>query len=103
MRITIKLGGPLRDKVPCDPAGEIRLDLPEGTWLSQALRPLGLNAREVSILLLNGRPLSEDKVLTSGDRLALFHPCQAFTTISCLTYCGPAAEKILGYDFKEDA
>ena len=103
MRITIKLGGPLRDKVPCDAAGEIGLDLPEGTWLSQALRPLGLNAQDVAILLLNGRPLSEDKVLTGGDRLALFHPCQAFTTISCLTYCGPAAAKILGCEIPGDA
>ena len=84
MIITVKLGGPLREKVPDHVGGELSLRLKQGAWVSEAVLSLGLEAEDVAVLLLNGQSLMVDKVLTTGDRLSIFPKCQAFSTISGL-------------------
>ena len=101
MVVTVKLGGPLREKLPGHVAGELSLELEQGAWVSQAIHSLGVGADDVAIMMLHGRSLSADKVLTAGDRLALFSRSQAFSTIAVMNYYNPLAGKILNKNPKK--
>ena len=89
MQITVKLGGPLRKKVGGHEKGELPLEIKGETWVSDVLDRLGLDAEEVAVLMLNGRPLSQDKVLCQGDRLALFPKAMAFNTMTAVSFYNP--------------
>jgi sulfur carrier protein ThiS len=77
MLISIKLAGPLRKEVQGHDKGELGLELPEGTKVSGAVESLGI-AERVRMLLLNGRPLLDDRELVEGDRLFLLPPELAY-------------------------
>jgi|GEM_PF-1850448 sulfur carrier protein ThiS len=74
MRVTVKVGGPLRRVVKDLSGGERELELPAGATVSQALAALGLDWEAVRTIMLNGRPVKRDRALAAGDRLALFPP-----------------------------
>ncbi len=72
MVVSVKICGSLRKKVAGHIDGELRLELGQGTMVSQVLDELGLGWAEARVILVNGRPLTGDRVLEAGDRLALF-------------------------------
>ncbi len=101
MVITVKLGGSLRERAPGHVGGELSLELEQGAWVSEAVRSLGFGADDVALLMLNGVSLTEDKVLTAGDRLALFPKSQAFVAIGLVNLYHPAVGLILRDDTKK--
>ena len=60
MIVSIKLGGPLRERVQGHERGEMALELPPGACASDALAALGLEGDVVRVLMLNGRPAMWD-------------------------------------------
>jgi len=88
MRITVKLAGPLRKKVTGLTAGQKELELAEGTTVSQAVESLGLGD-SVRMLLLNGRPILQDRALGEGDRLFLMPPELAYNMYVATGFLSP--------------
>jgi hypothetical protein len=86
MTVTIKLGGPLRDKVSGHVDGLLRLDMPDGSRVSDCLRALHLEVGAVRVIMLGGRPVAGDVVLSDGDRLALFPPELAYNTYVAVNF-----------------
>ena len=93
MKITVKLGGPLRKKIEGHVGGELILDLAEGARVSTALDALGLPHEEVRVLMLNGLAIPGDVELKDGDRLGLFPKEQAFNVITAVSFFNPLARK----------
>ncbi len=90
MLISIKLAGPLRKEVQGHKKGELELELPEGTKVSGAVVALGIKDR-VRMLLLNGRPLLDDRELVEGDRLFLLPPELAYNMYVATGFLSPMA------------
>ncbi len=86
MTVRIKLGGPLRERVSGHIDGEMDLDLPEGSRVSDALAALGLSLDQVRVMMLGGRPVTDDVELRQGDRLALFPPELAFNMYVAINF-----------------
>ncbi|MEW6262906.1 MAG: MoaD/ThiS family protein [Thermodesulfobacteriota bacterium] len=93
MKITIKMGGPLRKRIPGHVAGELILDLSDEANVSDALTALGLEPDEVRVIMKNGRAIHSDESLADGDRLGLFSREQAFNTITAISFFNPLARK----------
>lgn len=76
MRITVKLGSTLREKVPKFKDGEGIIELTDDrpVTVEDALSALGLRAEEVKLIYRNFRLVSPSAPLRDGDRLALFPP-----------------------------
>lgn len=89
MQISIKLGGPLRQRVEGHHRGEMSLEITPGTLVSHVLRRLGLDGDVVRVLMLNGRPLAKDKELQDGDRLALFPRELAYNLYAAINFFNP--------------
>lgn len=70
MELEIKCYATLARHLP--PGG--KLELPEGSTVSQAIAILGIDPEEVKIIFLNGIHASEKSILEPGDRLGLFPP-----------------------------
>jgi molybdopterin converting factor small subunit len=51
-----------------------KLDLSEGTTVGEALKQLGIDTREVAILLVNGHHATEHDTLAPDGVMALFPP-----------------------------
>jgi len=99
MKITVKLGGPLRQRVAGHQAGELALELPAGARVSGALKALGLMGDVVRVLMLNGRPIRYDQELNEGDRLGLWPRELAFNMYVATNFFNPLArEEIEGKD-----
>ncbi len=92
MLISIKLAGPLRKEVEGHDKGELNLELPQGTTVSGAVEALGIKER-VRMLLLNGRPLWEDRELVEGDRLFLMPPELAYNMYVATGFLSPMARE----------
>jgi sulfur carrier protein ThiS len=92
MRITVKLAGPLRKEVEGLRQGELELELAAGSTVGQAVERLGLGSR-VRMLLLNGRPLLEDRELAPGDRLFLMPPELAYNMYVATGFLAPGARE----------
>lgn len=88
MFISIKLAGPLRKEVQGHEQGELSLELPQGTKVSGAVEALGIKDR-VRMLLLNGRPLLDDRELVEGDRLFLLPPELAYNMYVATGFLSP--------------
>jgi len=71
MNILVKLGAGLRGRISGHNRGELQLSLPAGRSVYQALDRLGLDLKQVRTIMVNGRPLKQDRPLQAGDRLAL--------------------------------
>lgn len=91
MRITVKLGGSLRQRVAGHQAGELELALPEGARVSQALKALGLVGDVVRVLMVNGRPIRDDQEMREGDRLGLWPRELAFNMYVATNFFNPLA------------
>lgn len=98
MQITVKLGGPLRQRVEGHHHGEMSLELEAGTLVSQVLERLGLDGDVVRVLMLNGRPLAEDKELKDGDRLALFPRELAYNLYAAINFFNPLSRPGSSHD-----
>ena len=51
-----------------------KLDLPEGITVGEILKQLGIEPKEVAIVLVNGRDVTEHGTLRPDDVMALFPP-----------------------------
>ena len=94
MRLTVKIGGPLRKRLEGrHESGQIILEMPEGSRVSDVLAELGLFGDVVRVLMVNGRPIKEDIVLHDGDRLGLFPRELAFNVCTAISFFNPLARK----------
>ena len=75
MKIKVKAFAHMKDSLEkLAPEGE--LDVPEGATVGTVLHALNLLAYPLKIVLVNGRPRSEDYRLRPGDDLVLFPPLE---------------------------
>jgi len=75
MPLQIVLNATLRPYVyGYDPYKGISLKVPSGTAVSQVIVQLGLPAKEVTLIMVDGRRREADFVLQGGERLGLFPP-----------------------------
>jgi hypothetical protein len=95
MKITVKLGGPLRQRVPGHICGELCLELPPGARVSDALKALDLLGDVVRVLMLNGRPIRHDQALSEGDRLGLWPRELAFNMYVATNFFNPLAREAI--------
>lgn len=86
MKITIKLGGPLRKKVAGLVDGEIVLDLQDGARITTAIKALGLTPEDVKLVMHNHKSSPHDNELRDGDRLGLFPPQLAYNMYVALSF-----------------
>ena len=92
MRITVLLGGPLRNEagvkhhqfeVELSPRSRVR-DLPSR---------LGLSYDRIKMIMVNGRGATFDTEVSEGDRVALFPPELSFNTFVSLSFRQESVEK----------
>jgi len=80
MEITFKLFASLGDHLPASvrPGNEMRLPLPEGATIAQAIEPFALPPKLVHLVLVNGHYIEPAQrashVLREGDVLAIWPP-----------------------------
>ena len=92
MRVTVLLGGPLRNE-----AGEKRqqfeVELRPGSQVADLLPRLGLPVDRIKMIMVNGRGATLDTAVSEGDRVALFPPELAFNTFVSLGFRKESVEK----------
>jgi molybdopterin converting factor small subunit len=92
MRVTVLLGGPLRNE-----AGEKRqqfeVELRPGSQVEDLLPRLGLPQDRIKMIMVNGRGATMDTEISEGDRVALFPPELAFNTFVSLGFRKESVEK----------
>ena len=93
MDITIKLGGPLRQKISGHDRGLMVIQLNEGARVSDALIALGLGTDDVRVIMKNGRAIHSDEALADGDRLGMFPRELAYNTMTAISFFNPLARK----------
>jgi molybdopterin converting factor small subunit len=85
MRVTVLLGGPLRNE-----AGEKRqqfeVELRPGSQVEDLLPRLGLPQDRIKMIMVNGRGATLYTEISEGDRVALFPPELAFNTFVSLGF-----------------
>ncbi|MBW2617976.1 MAG: hypothetical protein JRC92_03765, partial [Deltaproteobacteria bacterium] len=64
----------------------LSLELKPGATITTALAQLGLETSDVRVMMLAGRPVSEDLPLSHGDRLALFPPELAYNMYVAINF-----------------
>ena len=75
MHVKAMLSTTLRDMVPgYDPHAGLDLEPEEGTTAGRLADSIGIPAKEIKIVMINGRSSSLDAELCEGDRVALFPP-----------------------------
>jgi molybdopterin converting factor small subunit len=75
MQVNIRLFGILRRRgAGQDPAGRVRLDLPEGTSLADLARPLDLPKGWSVLAVVDGEVSRPDRILREGDEVQIFPP-----------------------------
>ena len=76
MRIEVRVFAHFVRYLPAEDRREKRsiLDLPEGTRISDTVRRMGIPPDEVSLLMRNGRQVSEEEALAEGDVVGIFPP-----------------------------
>jgi molybdopterin converting factor small subunit len=92
MRVTVLLGGPLRNE-----AGEKRqqfeVELRPGSQVEDLLPRLGLPQDRIKMIMVNGRGATLHTEIGEGDRVALFPPELAFNTFVSLGFRKESVEK----------
>ena len=92
MRVTVLLGGPLRDE-----AGEKRqqfeVKLQPGSQVEDLLPRLGLPEDRIKMIMVNGRGATLYTEISEGDRVALFPPELAFNTFVSLGFRKESVER----------
>ena len=75
MPLQIFLNATLRQYVQgYNPYQGISLEIPPGTTVGQVMAQLGLPAKEVTLIMVNGRRQEADFQLQGDERLGLFPP-----------------------------
>jgi molybdopterin synthase sulfur carrier subunit len=75
MALQIFINATLRDYVPgYNPHQGITLEIQPGTSVAQVIARLGLPAKEVTLIMVDGRRQEADFILQGGERLGLFPP-----------------------------
>ena len=92
MRITVLLGGPLRNEAGKD-RQELELEIVPGTRIEDILDQLRLPVQRVKMIMLNGLGSTPDAVIQDGDRVAFFPPELAFNTFVSLGFRKESVEK----------
>lgn len=92
MRVTVLLGGPLRNE-----AGEKRqqfeVKLQPGSQVEDLLSRLGLPEDRIKMIMVNGRGATLYTKISEGDRVALFPPELAFNTFVSLGFRKESVER----------
>lgn len=92
MRVTVLLGGPLRNE-----AGEKRqqfeVKLQPGSRVEDLLPRLGLPGDRIKMIMVNGRGATLYTEISEGDRVALFPPELAFNTFVSLGFRRESVER----------
>lgn len=86
VRVTVKLGAALRDKVSNLVDGELTLDVEPGTRISGVIKSLGLKPEDVKLVIHNHRASPYDEEVKDGDRLGLFPPQLAYNMYVALSF-----------------
>ncbi|MEW6262909.1 MAG: MoaD/ThiS family protein [Thermodesulfobacteriota bacterium] len=75
MTVKVKLSSVLRGLVQgYQPDNGLDYDLEPGRTVAQLLESLGIPAKKVKIIMVNGHHASLDQALSDGDRVGLFPP-----------------------------
>jgi len=74
MKITVKLFGELRRKIPdYRPDKGLEMDIPEGSKIADLLVLLGIPASPGATVIMEGRILPLEEKLINGSLINLFH------------------------------
>jgi sulfur carrier protein ThiS len=87
MQITVKLHASLRPYGKSDSKyGLFPLETSEKATVRQVLRELGIPPEKVRMILLNGKGVDSETILSGGDRIALFPPEMAFNMYVAISF-----------------
>jgi sulfur carrier protein ThiS len=74
-KLKIKVFGTLQQSFEhYDPAKGMTLTVPDGSTVADLMEILGLEARQVGMVALNGVLVAADRALGEGDELKIFQP-----------------------------
>ena len=71
MNVSVKCFAQLAKDDVCDYHGSTPHDLPEGSDVKQLIDKLGLRHEEIKLVFVNNAIVSQDTVLSEGDKVAL--------------------------------
>ena len=87
MQVTVKLHASLRPYGRSDSNdGLFSLEMVEKATLREVIRELGIPPEKVRMILLNGRGVDSDSILSNGDRIAFFPPEMAFNMYVAISF-----------------
>jgi molybdopterin converting factor small subunit len=87
MQITVKLHASLRPYGKSDSKdGLFSLETSEKATVREVIRELGMPPEKVRMILLNGRGVDSESILSNGDRIALFPPEMAFNMYVAISF-----------------
>ena len=87
MQVTVKLHASLRPYGRSDSNdGLFPLETTEKATVREVIRELGIPPEKVRMILLNGRGVDSDRILSNGDRIALFPPEMAFNMYVAISF-----------------
>jgi sulfur carrier protein ThiS len=87
MQITVKLHASLRPYGKSDSKdGLFSLETSEKATVREVIRELGIPPEKVRMILLNGRGVDSEIILSNGDRIALFPPEMAFNMYVAISF-----------------
>jgi len=87
MQVTVKLHASLRPYGKNDSKnGLFPLETTEKATVREVIGELGIPPEKVRMILLNGRGVDSDSILSSGDRVALFPPEMAFNMYVAISF-----------------
>ena len=87
MQVTVKLHASLRAYGKSDSNNSLfPLETAEKATVREVIRELGIPPEKVRMILLNGRGVDSDSILSNGDRIALFPPEMAFNMYVAISF-----------------
>jgi molybdopterin converting factor small subunit len=87
MQIAVKLHASLRPYGKSDSKdGLFRMETSEEATVREVIRELGIPPEKVRMILLNGRGVDSDSILSNGDRIAFFPPEMAFNMYVAISF-----------------
>jgi molybdopterin converting factor small subunit len=87
MQVTVKLHASLRPYGRSDSKdGLFPLETSEKATVREVIREMGIPLEKVRMILLNGRGVDFDSILSNGDRIALFPPEMAFNMYVAISF-----------------
>jgi molybdopterin converting factor small subunit len=87
MQVTVKLHASLRPYGRSDSNDSLfALETAEKATVREVIRELGIPPEKVRMILLNGRGVNSDSILSNGDRIALFPPEMAFNMYVAISF-----------------